>query len=74
MLCAFILHISGGTYSFKIDSERQVFWETLHANSIYFQSFRQKSADRKSPQKYFLYFVLTSGLGFERWLLSQRTA
>ena len=29
------------------------------------QSFCQKSAERKSPEKYFLYFVLMSGLGFE---------
>ena len=32
------------------------------------ESFCQKSAERKSPKKYFLYFVLMSGLGLEPWL------
>ena len=48
---------------FKVDSEWQIFWETFHGNFIYSQSFCQKSAERKSPKKYFLYFVLMSGLG-----------
>ena len=43
---------------FKVDSERQIlFWETFHGNFIYSQSFFQKSAERKSPKKYFLYFL-----------------
>ena len=42
---------------FKVDSERQIFWETFHGNSICSQSFCQKSAERKSPKKYFSYFV-----------------
>ena len=29
---------------------------------IYSQSYCQKSAERKSPKKYFLHLVLTSGL------------
>ena len=37
---------------FKVDSERQI-WETFHGNFIYSQSFCQKSAERKSPKKYF---------------------
>ena len=54
---------------FKVDSERQIFfWETFHSNFIYFQSFCQKSAERKSPKKRFSYFVLMSGLGLEPWL------
>ena len=53
---------------FKADSERQIFWETFHGNFIYSQSFCQKSAERKSPKKYFLYFVFMSGLGLELWL------
>ena len=32
MLCVLILYISGGTYSFIVDSERQIFWETFHGN------------------------------------------
>ena len=42
---------------FKVDSEQQIFWETFHDNFIYSQSFCQKSAERKSPKKYFSYFV-----------------
>ena len=38
---------------FKVDSERQIFWEIFHVNFIYSQSFCQKSAERKSPKKYF---------------------
>ena len=53
---------------FKVDSEQQIFWETLHGNFIYSQSFCQKSAERKSPKKYFSYFVLMSGLWLEPWL------
>ena len=34
---------------FKVDSERQIFWETFHGNFIYSQSFCKKSAERKSP-------------------------
>ena len=39
----------------KVDSERQIFWETYHGNFIYSQSFFQKSAYRKSPKNYFLF-------------------
>ena len=56
---------------FKVDSERQIFffWDTFHGNFIFnSQSFCQKSAERKSPNKYFSYFVLMSGLGLEPWL------
>ena len=48
---------------FKIDSKRQIFCETFHGKFIYSPSFCQKSAERKSPKKYFSYFVLMSGLG-----------
>ena len=57
MLCVLILYISGGTYKFKVDSELQIFWEIFHG-----------SVERKSPKKYFLYFVWRlawgSNLGF----------
>ena len=53
---------------FKVDSEWQSFWETFHGNFIYSQNFCQKSAERKSPKKYFSYFILMSGLGLEPWL------
>ena len=45
-----------------------IFWETFHGNSIYSQSFCQKYSERKSPKKYFSYFVLMSGVGLEPWL------
>ena len=32
MLCVLILYISGGALQFKVDSERQIFWETFHGN------------------------------------------
>ena len=47
---------------FKFDSERQIFWETFHAN-FFTLSFCQKSAERKSRKKYFSYFVLITGPG-----------
>ena len=53
---------------FKVDSERQIFWKTFNDNFIYSQSFWQKSAERKPPQKYFSYFVLMYGLWLEPWL------
>ena len=53
---------------FNVDSERQIFEKLFHGSFIYSQSFCQKSAERKSPKKYFLYFVLMSGLGLEPWL------
>ena len=53
---------------FKVDSERQISWETLHGNFIYSQSFCQKFAETKSSKKYFLDFVLMSVLGLEPWL------
>ena len=57
---------------FKVDSERQIFWETFHGNLIQNQSFCQKSAESKSQKKYFLYFVLMPGLGLESWLLNTK--
>ena len=32
VVCVNFLYISGGTYKFKVDSERQIFWETFHGN------------------------------------------
>ena len=42
------------------------FFEKLFmAVLIYTQNFAQKSAERKLPKKFFLYFVLISGMGLE---------
>ena len=45
---------------FKVDSEGQIFFfeKLFMANFVYSQSFCQISAERKSPKKYFSYFVL----------------
>ena len=71
MLFVLILYISGGTYSLKSSPNDRFFWETFHGNFIYSQCYCQKSAERKSPKKYFSYFVLmlcclawNSNLGF----------
>ena len=32
------------------------------------QNFCQKSAEKKSPKKYFSYFIFITGLGLEPWL------
>ena len=53
---------------FKVGSEWQIFWRTSWQFYFYSQSFCQKSAERKSSKKYFLYFVLMSGLELEPWL------
>ena len=60
VVCANFIH-KWRDLQFKVDSERQIFWETFHGNIIYSQSFCQKSAKRKSRKKYFSYFVLMSG-------------
>ena len=41
----------GRDLQFKVNTERQIFWDTFQS-----QSFCQKSAERKSLKKYFLYF------------------
>ena len=69
VVCVLILYISCGTYSFKVDSERQIFLRNF-SWQFYFhtQSFSQKSAERKQPKKCFSYVVLMSGLELEPWL------
>ena len=51
---------------FKVDSERQIFWETFHGNFIYSPARNLLRGNRR--KKYFSYFVLMSGLGLEPWL------
>ena len=43
---------------FNVVSERQIFEKLFHGRFIYSRSFCQISAERKSPMKYFSYFVL----------------
>ena len=49
---------------FNVDSERQIFLRNFFMAVLFLRSksFCQKSAKRKSPKKYFSYFVLMSGL------------
>ena len=64
MQCMSILYMSGGTQSL-IESIH--FLEFAQQFFIYCQSFYQKSVERKSPQKYFLFFIqlVMSGQGCE---------
>ena len=75
LVCVHFIH-EWRDLQFKVDSERQIIWETLHDNSIYSQSFCQKSAEGKWPKKYFFIFWFDIGLGV--WtvassLISQHT-
>ena len=65
MLCALTLYMNGGTYSLKSTPKHKFFEELFLAIFIYSQTFCQKSAGRKSPKKYFSYFLLMSGLALE---------
>ena len=56
MLCVLILHVSGGTYSLKSTPNDSFLRNFFMAILFHSQSFCQKSAERKSPKKYFLYF------------------
>ena len=49
-------YISGETYSLKSTPHDRFFEKLFMAVLIYSQSFCQKSAERKSPKKYFSYF------------------
>ena len=68
MLCVLILYVSAGTYSLMSTPNDRLFQKLFMAIFIYSQSFDQKSAEKKSPKKYFLYFVFMSGLELEPWL------
>ena len=57
MLCVVTLYISGGANTFKEDFLNDRFFGKLYNDSfLYSQSFRRKSAERKSPKKYFFEF------------------
>ena len=61
------------TYNwFKVDSEQQNFGETFHGNFYLLSEFLPESAERKSPKKYFSYFILMSRILAFR-LISQHT-
>ena len=68
MLYVLILYISGRTYSLKSTPNDRFFEKLFMAVLIHYQSFCQKSAERKSSKNYYSYFVLMSGLELESWL------
>ena len=63
MLCAFILYLNGGTYTLKSTPNDRFFEKLFMATLFTSQSFCQESPERKSPKKYFLYFVLCLAWG-----------
>ena len=56
VVCVNFIHESRDL-QFNVDSERQIFEKLFHGRFIYSQSFCQKSADRKSPKKYFFHIL-----------------
>ena len=67
IVCVLILYKSGRTYSLKSTPSDRLFEKLFKAILFTLQSFCRKSAERKSPKKYFWYFVLMSGLRVEPW-------
>ena len=61
--------MSGGTYSLTSTQKDRFLRNSFTAGFIYFQSFCQKSAERKSPKKYFFISFLLTDLGYEPLLL-----
>ena len=55
--------------NFKVYSKRQIFGKLFKAISIYSHSFCQKSAERKSPKKYFFKFRELRTFDFRIFLL-----
>ena len=55
---------------FNVDFERQIFEKLFHGRFLfYYQSFCQKYAERKSPKKYFSYFVFDDWPGIRNQAL-----
>ena len=55
VVCIHFIHEWQGL-QIKVDSKLQIFEKLFLGNFIYPRSFHQKSADRKSPKKYFHVF------------------
>ena len=72
ILCALILYINGGTCSLNSTPNDRFFEKLFMSILFYSQSFCQKSAEMKSPKKYFSYLVLMSGLEHEPWFQETR--
>ena len=57
-LCLTILYMSVDDYSLKSTPNDRFFEKLFYENFIYFQNFNQKTAESKSPMKYFFIFRL----------------
>ena len=57
MVCVLILYESDGTYSLMSTPNNRFLEKLFHGRFIYSQSFCQKSAGRKSPRKYFFFYI-----------------
>ena len=55
MLCVWILYISGGTYSFKVDSKRKIFWESFHGSCIYIEASDTVLSPSYTPLYVYMY-------------------
>ena len=63
-----VYHTTCVVYSVNSIPNDTFFFEKLFMAILFdAQSFGQKSAERKSPKTYFLYFVLLFSLGLELW-------
>ena len=67
VVCVNFIH-KWGDLQLKLTPNDRFFEKLFMAIFIYSQSFCQKSAEKKSPKKYFSYFILMSDLGIEPWL------
>ena len=67
-----ILYIIGETHSLKSTPNDRFVEKLFMAILFTSQSFFQKSAERKSPKKYFLYVILMSGMGSNHGFTSNR--
>ena len=56
MLCVLILYISGGTYSFKVNYERQIFWETFRSNFTLLSEFLPEICSEEIAEEILLVF------------------
>ena len=56
VVCVLTLHMNGRTYSLKLIPNNRFLWNFSWQFFISSQSFCQKSAERKSPKKYFFIF------------------
>ena len=67
MLCVLILYISGGTYSLKVDSERQIFEKLFMAILFTLRVFARKLLRGNRQRNIFHIFVLLKifDFGFE---------